>query len=222
MGKSQKRKLKLLAPGDQGAAVLRALADGLESGTFDLDGDRLPLEGFTSLAVSLKPGAEGLGVKLKVRFPAPEEPEECAADDDADDADDDDDDDDDDGDDDDDDDDDGDDDDDQDAPTTSGASPPGGKQPKYSSLKKWMKKEFKAITAELLQGRLPEAGLAASFVEDSRQMVRYPGKGDEYYPAFSAATDAFERAMAAGDLEGVAAAVADLRALKDVCHDKYE
>lgn len=215
MGKSLKRKMKLLVPEDQGAAVLRAVADGLETGTMDIEGGQVPLEGFVSLGVSLKRSAEGLGVKLKIKFPAPEEPEAVEGNADDDDTDDDDDDDDE----------DADEDDDghaADKPPPASAKTSLKKLPKYSSLKKWMKKEFKTIQAALVEGRLPDADLAASFVEDSRCMVLYPGKGDEYYPAYSAATDAFEQAMAAGSLEAAAAAVADLEALKSACHDKYE
>lgn len=210
MGKSLKRKMKLLVPEDQGAVVLRAVADGLESGAMEFEGQQVPLEGFTSLGLSLKRSDEGLGVKLKIKFPAPEETlDESEGEGDSE------------GDDDNDDDDNDEDDDDEDE-SASGKPPPGKKLPRYSSLKKWMEKEFKAIMAELVQGRLPDTGLAASFVEDSRSMVLYPGKGDEYYPVYTAAVDAFEQAMFQGSLENVAAAVADLQAIKEACHDKYE
>ena len=98
---------------------------------------------------------------------------------------------------------------------------PDGK-PKYSTLKKWMKKEFKAIREALALGQMPDPDLAESFVADSQLMVTYPGKGDEFYPAYAAATAAFAAAVAAGDLAAAQEAAAGLDALKRDCHERYK
>lgn len=95
-------------------------------------------------------------------------------------------------------------------------------RPKYSTLKKWMKKEFKAIGEALALGQMPDPDLAESFVSDSLLMCTYPDKGDEYYPAYIAATGKFGAAVKAGDLAAAQEAVAELGALKRDCHDRYK
>jgi XXXCH domain-containing protein len=93
---------------------------------------------------------------------------------------------------------------------------------KYSTLKKWMKKEFKTIQSALAAGTLPTPEVCASFVEDSRAMVTFPGNGDEFYPAYLAQVDAFAAAVAAADLERAKAAVEALAASKRECHTRYK
>ncbi|MEW5771947.1 MAG: GAK system XXXCH domain-containing protein [Thermodesulfobacteriota bacterium] len=102
-----------------------------------------------------------------------------------------------------------------------GAAPP-EPRPEYSTLKRWMKKEFKAIRAALDLGRMPDPDLAESFVADSLLMATYPEKGEEFYSAYVAATEAFAAAITAGDLPAAQAAVAGLAALKRDCHDRYK
>ena len=92
-------------------------------------------------------------------------------------------------------------------------------KPKYKGLKKRMKATFKEITRALLAGEMPAEAVAASFVEDARLMVTYPGKGDEFYPAFSQAVDGFAKALEAGDLEALRKAALDLDQRKSECHD---
>jgi XXXCH domain-containing protein len=85
-----------------------------------------------------------------------------------------------------------------------------------------MKKEFRTIRDVLSQGRMPDPGLAGSFVDDCLDMCAYPGKGDEYYAAFAAAARKFGEAAKAGDLAAAREAVAELRAIKRSCHDRYK
>lgn len=101
-----------------------------------------------------------------------------------------------------------------------GTAPEG--RPRYSTLKKWMKKEFKAIREALALGQLPDPDLAESFVADSLLMCAYPGKGDEFYPAYAARAEAFGAAVAAGDLAAAQEAAAGLDAFKRDCHDRYK
>ncbi|WP_243362267.1 GAK system XXXCH domain-containing protein [Fundidesulfovibrio terrae] len=97
----------------------------------------------------------------------------------------------------------------------------GGALPKYKSLKKHMKQTFKAIGAALLAGQMPPLLEAQSFIADSRLMVSYPGKGDEFYAAFLEKTVAFEAALVASDLEAAKSAYLDLAQLKRDCHSRY-
>jgi len=93
--------------------------------------------------------------------------------------------------------------------------------PKYKSLKKHMKQTFKAIGTALNAGQLPPELEAKSFVADSRLMVSYPGKGDEFYAAYLAKTEAFEAALAASDLETLKTLYQELAQLKRDCHSRY-
>ena len=97
---------------------------------------------------------------------------------------------------------------------------PGG-LPRYKGLKKRMKSTFRAIRDALLAGAAPDAGVAASFVADSRLMTRYPGKGDAYYAAYDAEVDRFEQAQAAGDVAALTASAAALDRLKKECHSRH-
>lgn len=96
-----------------------------------------------------------------------------------------------------------------------------GALPKYKSLKKHMKQTFKAIGAALAAGQMPPALEAQSFIADSRLMVSYPGKGDEFFAAYLEYTNAFEAALAASDLEALKTVHRELAQLKRDCHSRY-
>lgn len=96
-----------------------------------------------------------------------------------------------------------------------------GALPKYGSLKKHMKQTFKAIGLALNAGQLPPELEARSFIADSRLMVSYPGKGDEYYAAFLEKTEAFEAALAASDLAAMKRLYQELAQLKRDCHSRH-
>jgi len=96
-----------------------------------------------------------------------------------------------------------------------------GVLPKYKSLKKHMKQTFKAIGVALNAGQIPPGAEAQSFIADSRLMVSYPGKGDEFYAAYLEKTNAFEAALASSDLEGMKVLHRELAQLKRDCHSRY-
>ncbi len=96
-----------------------------------------------------------------------------------------------------------------------------GALPKYKSLKKHMKQTFKAIGMALNAGQLPPDLEARSFIADSRLMVSYPGKGDEFYAAYLEKTEAFEAALAASDVESLKTLYQELAQLKRDCHSRY-
>lgn len=96
------------------------------------------------------------------------------------------------------------------------------RRPSYSRLKKRMKAQYRDITRSLQDHRLPEPDVVDAFMADSARMVTYPGKGDEYYPAYTAACQGFAQALAAGDA-GLAAERWDaVRLLMRDCHDRYK
>jgi XXXCH domain-containing protein len=67
----------------------------------------------------------------------------------------------------------------------------------YGALKKRMKKSFKNIMYALHENSWPDQPDIDAFVHDSAQMVLYPDKGDEFYPAYSEAVADFVNAVRA-------------------------
>lgn len=102
------------------------------------------------------------------------------------------------------------------------ADPAGAEQSKYTSFKKRMDRNFKAMGALLAEGRLPEPAMVENFLADSMLMVGYPGYGDDCYPAYSAASEEFGRLYATGDYAAVNAQYAVLRGMKKECHARYK
>lgn len=94
-------------------------------------------------------------------------------------------------------------------------------RPRYKSLKKRMKRDFKDIGAALAAGFAPKPELVAAFAADSRLMTTYKGKGDEAYPAYLEAVSAFAAAAAAGDVEAMVPAYRELAAGKKRCHARH-
>jgi len=92
----------------------------------------------------------------------------------------------------------------------------------YKSLKKRMGKSFKNIKKSLLAASPPAAGDLALFLEDSAEMLSYPGCGDEYYVAYADTCKAFGKAVAGGDLEEIQAVFNKIGELKSACHDRYK
>jgi len=196
MSMTGKHKVEFVVPENGLAEWLRTLADQVEAGDVGTAEAPVSLEGFRGMKFSVKRGpAEGLRVKLSVKFPKPAGlapvkdlglageatgPEGSEDDDEGE-----------------------------------------GELPKYKSLKKHMKSTFKTIGAALTAGQLPPAAEFQSFVADSRLMVAYPGKGDSYYPAYLEKTRAFEAAFAAGDLEALKAVFQELAQLKRECHSRH-
>lgn len=111
------------------------------------------------------------------------------------------------------------------ASTRAAAAAPTTGQPKYKDLKKRMKVTFKALLAALAEGRLPGVQVVESFLLDSRTMVSFPGKGDQYYAPYNAAVEAFRKAWNDGrdpDPEALRRAAQELDAVKHQCHEVYK
>lgn len=92
---------------------------------------------------------------------------------------------------------------------------------RYKDLKKRMKQTFKHIGLALAAGQVPDVGVLADFIADSRRMTTYPGKGDALYPAYNAAVDRLEAAAASGDLAAMTETVAALGRMKKECHSRH-
>lgn len=108
-----------------------------------------------------------------------------------------------------------------DGPET-GEAPAADDKPKYKSLKKRMKGQFKHIYEHLLNDALPEAGVVAAFLADSRLMTAYPGYGDEHYAEYDAAREVFRDAFEREDLAACKSAAQELNRLKKDCHARHK
>ena len=96
-----------------------------------------------------------------------------------------------------------------------------GGLPKYKSLKKHMKQTFKAIGLALNAGQNPPGLEAQSFIADSKLMVSYSGKGDEFYGAYQEKLAAFETALAASDIDAMKGLYQELAQIKRDCHSRH-
>lgn len=92
----------------------------------------------------------------------------------------------------------------------------------YGSLKRRMKKSFKNIMYALHENTWPAQVDIDEFLRDSADMVRYPGKGDEFYPAYTKAVALFAEAVQRRDLEASYQAAHEMNTLKTQCHKKYD
>ncbi|WP_320172361.1 GAK system XXXCH domain-containing protein [Maridesulfovibrio sp.] len=97
-------------------------------------------------------------------------------------------------------------------------------KPKYTQLKKRMKKSFKTIFKTLHAGEMPPAETVEEFIADSELMTSYTGKGlgDEYYSEYTDACEVFMEAFKAGDQEAAHTACDEINHIKTKCHAKYD
>ena len=197
MSMTGKHKIEFAIPENGLADWLRALAAQIDAGELTPGEEPVSLEGYRGMKISVKPAFGGeLRAKLSIKFP---KPVRSAA-----------------------------------SVLEPGVVEPGivegedededegeGEMPRYKSLKKHMKSTFKTIGAALAAGQTPPAAEFASFIADSKLMVAYPGKGDEFYPEYLEKTQALEAAFAAGDLEAMQAMHQELARLKRECHSRH-
>ena len=191
MSMTGKHKSEAMIPRDAVPRWLRDLADAMEAGELRSETGAVSLEGWRGLKVSMK---EGFGDRMdvKVSVKFPKASRQLLA----------------------------------------GQPLPGGEDPddddddcdslpKYSSLKKHMKQTFKAIGQALAAGQAPPEAEARSFLADSRLMVSYPGKGEEFYAAYMEQVLAFEAALTAKDTQRMKTSYQELARLKRECHSRY-
>jgi XXXCH domain-containing protein len=94
--------------------------------------------------------------------------------------------------------------------------------PNYGQLKERMKADFKQIRKAVKKDRSIDAELVRSFCSDALLMTTYPGKGDEYYPAFREQVERLAKAVGQGDGPMLAEAVAAVRRMEKACHKRFK
>ncbi len=189
---------KTLDRGDL-ASFLRHLADEAQSGALSFPQGQVPLAGMKALKITVKDTGRALRAKVRIKFPKPGEPDARPGSPAGPPG--------------------------PTAPDTADAGTAGGEtapaRPRYASLKKRMKRDFKDIGASLAAGFDPKPAVVASFLADSRLMTTYRGKGDASYPDYLAALAAFETAAASGEPEAMVQAYRELAARKKQCHARH-
>ena len=211
-------KMKMTCTPEQLAEILRSMADAMEQGRLSLDTVELAWNSVEKLSLTIRNAAGMADVKIRISsgdrtVDLPEDPEDREDPEDAE----------------------GVDDDldgqswgqDQagessDAQASGMSRKPGKPGGSYGSLKKRMKKSFKNIMYALHENTWPSQVDINEFLRDSADMVRYPGKGDEFYPAYTKAVAVFAEAVQRMDLEAAYQAAHGLNTLKTQCHKKYD
>ncbi|HKK32925.1 MAG TPA: GAK system XXXCH domain-containing protein [Desulfomicrobiaceae bacterium] len=93
---------------------------------------------------------------------------------------------------------------------------------KYTYLKKRMKTYFKAIGQAIAAQDVPSRELVSVFMDDSRSMVSYSGKGDEFYPTYIEACEAFQDAFDREDQQEMLETYRALSKQMNECHAEYK
>jgi XXXCH domain-containing protein len=96
------------------------------------------------------------------------------------------------------------------------------KTDEYKQLKERMRADFKQIRKAVRKGKPLDAELVRAFCADARRMTTYPGKGDEYYPAFRDLVECLEKALEQGSESALADTVASIRRMEKACHKRYK
>lgn len=106
--------------------------------------------------------------------------------------------------------------------TTPKTSPVPGYPIKYKNLKKRMKGDFKHIIQAIYSNQLPPEAIVRAFLSDSKLMVSFPGKGDEYYREYTSECEKFRQAYEDQDMAALKQSVDKLNTLKKDCHNRYK
>ncbi|SLM32651.1 hypothetical protein MTBBW1_790049 [Desulfamplus magnetovallimortis] len=97
-----------------------------------------------------------------------------------------------------------------------------GGKPKYKKLKKKMDEEFRQIYDLLAKNQLPDNHLTDSFLESSRMMVSFKGRGEIFYKPYESACERFRAAVSSNDLLSCKAIYQELEQIKNDCHKRYK
>ncbi len=202
MTRASKRKVEFILAGGEMGAFFRKLGDAMEQGTLQVGDTSLLLENVQSLGLSVKEEPPGFRVKIKIKYAGTDDEStgDAAEDDET-----------------------GENGEllvrDPDEEFESLATRP---RPKYKTLKKRMKEQFKAIRLALDSGGLPGKDVAYAFVRASELMVTYQGKGDPNYADYTRLVQVFLSALEDRDLERVSITVNALGEQEEACHDTYK
>ena len=93
-----------------------------------------------------------------------------------------------------------------------------GQEASYKQLKKNMKSTFKLINKDLVAGRIPNREIVESFVADTDTMGRFPEKCGDPYPEFKKTGDKLLDAVDKSDLDSLRDCYAELKRLRNECH----
>ena len=96
------------------------------------------------------------------------------------------------------------------------------KDAEYIALKKRMREDFRSIRRSVKRDKLPSADAVTSFLDDSAKMVSFPGKGDEHYEEYMKLVSEFRKAWEGKDIALLQKRVAELRQIKEACHERYK
>lgn len=93
----------------------------------------------------------------------------------------------------------------------------------YKDLKKRMSIDYKAIKNSCVkENAIPESILIDRFCRDAQAMCNYPDKGEEFYKTFLEQSNQLYTAYKKSDLEAISAAIILLGNQRKQCHDKYK
>ncbi|MBD3170285.1 MAG: GAK system XXXCH domain-containing protein [candidate division Zixibacteria bacterium] len=95
-------------------------------------------------------------------------------------------------------------------------------KPRYKSLKKRMKKDYKLIFNTIQDGSIPPKDVVESFISDSLLMITYPGYGDEFYDQYAESVREFQRSYDQGLVSEMRAAIEKVDKVKSISHNKYK
>lgn len=92
----------------------------------------------------------------------------------------------------------------------------------YRALKKGMSHTWKALRRSARDGALPDPAIVQRFVEQGQAMMQHPDKGAAFFPAFTHALQALQRAADEGDAEAWGQALAQVDKLRKAAHRRYK
>lgn len=93
---------------------------------------------------------------------------------------------------------------------------------KYRPLKKKLSATFKRVKKHIAADELPPPATIAAFLHEAREMVSFPGFGDDYYHEFSKACTALETAFQENDFATFKELTQKISSLKNTCHSRYK
>lgn len=101
-------------------------------------------------------------------------------------------------------------------------SKPKAEKIKFGKLKKDMKSSFKELVAAVQSKKMPADEIVALFLDQSELMVSFPGKGDEFYPAYTTACEMLHKGWQEKDFELLKVAMAEITSQMKACHKIYK
>lgn len=92
----------------------------------------------------------------------------------------------------------------------------------YRPFKNTIKSTFSELSSCAAKGRLPSPELLTLFMDQSQQLISFPGFGDQYYDEYWQTCQAMEREAKASNLAGFQEKMAAITAVKKSCHSRFK